>query len=198
MKAIIVTLVVLTTIEFSYSQPVFGVKGGINLNEIVIENAPFLPILTYENNVGFHIGIFSQFTLIEQLAIRPELQFIQKGANSDDSRINLNYLELPLLVSFAFIKMFRVEAGPSVSYLLSANALTDGTPDGSEVFDKPLDFGFTGGIRINFNNKISMVGRYYYGLSPNRSFPTTLPDFNPTSVNRNFQVGLSYLLTKVN
>jgi hypothetical protein len=197
MKLIIVTLIVLATLKFGYAQPVFGVKCGVNLNDVVVENAPFLPIHLYERNVGFNIGVFTQFNLIEKLALNTELQFIQKGANSDDIRINLNYLELPLLVSFTPIKMLSVEAGPGISYLISANA-QHGTPNASDVFDKPFDFGLTAGIKIHATDKISIVCKYYYGLSSVRDFVNIYIDTTPTSANRNWQFGMSYSFSNSN
>jgi len=196
-KLIIVTLVVLTTLEFGYTQPVFGIRGGINLNDIVMDGAPALPKHLYENNIGFHISVLSQFSLFKQLSICPELQFIQKGANSGDNRINLNYLELPIIISFAPLKILSVEAGPSMAYLLSAKeSPNDGTPDVSDVFDQPFDFGLTGGIKINATDKISIICRYYHGLNTIRSFPLTSPATNQTSVNQNFQFGMSYSFKK--
>jgi hypothetical protein len=134
--------------------------------------------------------------LVERLTISPELQFIQKGADSGNERINLNYLELPVVFSFAPVRILSLEAGPSISYLVSAKTSNPSARDVISPFDKPFDFGLNAGVGINLTNKISITGRYYYGLSSVRSFPQTLPDTNPTCTNRNFQMGISYLFKK--
>jgi hypothetical protein len=195
MKFTFAVFVVITTLSSCHSQH-FGVKGGINLNKISFEGAPSQPVQLYQNNVGFHVGVFSRYTLVERLTISPELQFIQKGADSGNERINLNYLELPVVFSFAPLRVLSLEAGPSISYLVSAKTSNPSARDVISPFDKPFDFGLNAGVRINLTNKISITGRYYYGLSSVRSFPQTLPDTNPTCTNRNFQMGISYLFKK--
>jgi hypothetical protein len=191
MKLIAPVLIFLMSLGYVYSQPVFTLKGGININDIIVESAPFLPTRLYEKSIGFHVGVISQFSLLKKLVISPELQFIQKGASSEETKVNLNYLELPLMISFTPIRILSIEMGPSASYLLSTNK-----NDLSEAFNEPFDFGLTSGVKINLSNKFSILGRYYYGFSSVRSFPTTSPDFNPSAKNKNFQFSLCYSLKR--
>ncbi len=200
-----VTFLILICVSQSYSQTLFGLKGGINYNEIVIENAPSLPLRLYQPNIGFHVGIFTRIR-ISKFYFNPELLFVQRGCNSSaylfgslqpatDTRINLNYIELPLLLTFFRFKLLSLEAGTNTSIKLSAKEISDnGKKDVSDRFNKPFDFGISGGIRAIIGQKISIAGRYYHGLLSVLQFPLTAPNTFPTSSSKTIQFSLHYLL----
>ncbi|MBK5279961.1 MAG: hypothetical protein JJE09_13970 [Bacteroidia bacterium] len=74
-KILIIFFLLIYTIN-SCSQISLGIKGGLNRNDIVIENAPFLPIGLYQPNIGFHVGLFS-YVHVSKLVLRPELLFVR-------------------------------------------------------------------------------------------------------------------------
>lgn len=210
MDKIIITSLLVICLSSAYGQAPFGIKAGINRNDIVIENAPFLPARLYQPNVGFHAGVFTQIRLFK-LYINPELQFVQRGCNSSaylfgsiqlgspqpasDTRINLNYIELPLLFTFFRFKSISLEAGPNTSIQLSAIEISDnGKKDVSDRFNKPFDFGINGGIKATIGPKISMVGRYYHGLGSVLQFPLYAPFTLPTGSSKTIQFSLHYWL----
>ena len=205
MSKFAVIFLILICVGQSNSQTFFGVKGGVNYNDIVIENAPFLPMSLYRPNIGFHVGVFTRIR-IANLYVNPELLFVQRGCNSStflfgsiqpatDTRINLNYIELPLLVTLFRFKLISLEAGPNTSVKLSAKEISDnGKKDVSDRFNKPFDFGISGGIRAIIGQKISIAGRYYHGLISVLQFPLTAPNTFPTSSSRTIQLSLHYLL----
>jgi len=205
MSKFAVIFLILICASQSFSQTLFGIKGGVNYNDIVIENAPFLPISLYRPNIGFHVGVFTRIRIVN-LYVNPELLFVQRGCNSSsfifgaiqpatDTRINLNYIELPLLVTLFRFKLISLEAGPNTSVKLSAKEISDnGRKDVSDRFNKPFDFGISGGIKAIIGQKISIAGRYYHGLGTVLQFPLVAPNTYPTSSSRNIQFSLHYLL----
>src|SRR6478736_5935191 len=91
---------------YSYGQFAFGLKGGININQLSVSNSSGGN--PYSTNMAFHFGLFGQLKLKEKLIFIPELQFTQRGANlQPDLRINLNYIELPVLISYRVIKQLN-------------------------------------------------------------------------------------------
>jgi hypothetical protein len=60
---IIVTSLFSICLSSAYGQTSFGIKAGINRNDILIENVPFLPIALYQPSIGFHAGIFAKKNL---------------------------------------------------------------------------------------------------------------------------------------
>jgi hypothetical protein len=99
-KIFLITLLlaIMFTATKSFGQPAFGVKGSFNffnlsqkdINGDKIDNS-MIP--------AFDAGVFVEFPLVDEFVIRPELLYTSKGAKSkdDDSKIHLNYVELPIL-----------------------------------------------------------------------------------------------------
>ena len=69
--------------------------------------------------VNYEVGKHSSFQM--------ELEFFQKGSreNPDSSNnynqylFRTNYIELPILYQYRFNKRFKLEAGPSLGFLVS-------------------------------------------------------------------------------
>ncbi len=80
----------------SIGQFSIGAKVGLNINNI---GSSIFAGDVYRTNVGFHVGVFGQIPIKGKFSLIPEVQYIQKGADSDiqnnlsssTGRINLNY-----------------------------------------------------------------------------------------------------------
>jgi len=170
MKRVIVIFFMLPA-GVAFAQMSFGIKAGMNINNIHT-NLPegFGYSGTGDGidpNLGFHIGVFTKVDLSKKFAFIPELQYIKKGFTMSDSdiRINLNYMELPLMFSYSPIKWIGVELGPGIAYRLAAKAHVSGhSADRSDVYDKKVDMSLNAGVRIYASQKLSMGVRYSYGL----------------------------------
>lgn len=174
-----------------FGQVSFGLKGGVNLNNIVTKDVPASIPFINQNDVaiGFHIGLFSQIKLTDRLSLIPELQYSQRGvkytSGGNSRTIKVNYLELPILASYS-IKSFAIDFGPQVSYRLSS------TIDAYKDFD----FGLIGGARFNFAGNFSMIAKYYYGLTAISEIAFTNSNGqslgNAGDYSRNIQFGIGY------
>lgn len=183
------------------AQPQWGLRAGMNFNEIDIGDTPSISVGYFRKNVGFHVGGFGEFGLIKNLSAHVGLQYIQKGANSSDydtrpstnTRINLHYIEAPVLISYKIFKIINLEAGPSISCLLSATETpADSSKDLDQIFSNDFDFGLNGGMRIAVYKNVALWARYYYGLTRPATF-SYLPTTSYDSKIKNLQVGLGYL-----
>lgn len=183
----------------SLAQVSFGVKGGMNLNYMLFNyelNGSILNEPDPISNVGFHLGGYMQVPLSKKFSFQPELQFSRRGTGD----FNLNYLELPLLVSFIPIKVIQLEFGANAAFLVSSSKAF--FSDGRKAFDA----GITGGVRYSLSKRIFISGRYYFGLFPahsvdlNKLYGSINPD-DPfissgsrilDTYNRNIQFSLGY------
>lgn len=152
----------------------FGLKGGLNLANLYVDDAS-----TEKMKVGFNAGIFWKLAVAEGFSIQPELLYSQKGAKATydnflqgegEYRFNLNYLELPLLATVNLGKHFNIHAGPYAGYLLSANVKDvedDGTINGAVELNEDnferFDYGVAAGLGLDIEN-FSLGARYNYGL----------------------------------
>jgi hypothetical protein len=200
MKRQILTCAILTCSYLTHGQFSFGVKAGANLNTLTASSSVGD---IYKSNVAFHFGVFGQLRIKEKFSIIPELQLNQRGAvlsssQSPDIRINLNYIDLPILFSYQPIKKISVDLGPDISFKTSATA-SDGktTSNVDNLYANNIDFGVSTGLRFNISAKVAIIGRYYYGLSSVDEITYLDVNANRTIikfVNRTLQFGLSYKL----
>lgn len=164
-----------------------GVKGGLNISDISIEDVEDAT----ESTSGLIAGGFIRFGLGEVLALQPELLYTQKGAEAEDTaegitaNLNLDYLEVPVLL-LARIPVEQspvrpvVFAGPAVAFELtcelegqsngtSATADCDDAAFEDELATKSVDVGAVFGAGVDFDLSdqavFTLEGRYTLGLT---------------------------------
>jgi len=146
-----------------------GVKGGANIFKVDGQG--------YDQgfHFGYNVGAFAELNFTSSWGIQPELLWNQTnyrtGSNFSDVYQNidgvndvkgkLNYLSVPLLLSFRPVKLISFQAGPQFGILLNQDKnLVNNTKD---AFKKG-DFSLVGGVQLNLAN-IVVGGRYVVGLT---------------------------------
>lgn len=154
--------------------PKFGIKGGLNLTNLFVDD-----VNDEHMRVGLNGGVYAKLPITRGFSIQPELLYSGKGAKleynnflegSGEYRFNLHYVELPVLAVINVAKNFNIHAGPYVSYLAGAN-ISDLKDDGSISNIKDLkadnfnrfDYGLAAGLGIDVQN-FTIGARYNYGL----------------------------------
>ncbi len=203
----ILTVFLIFPFTLAMSQVSFGVKGGMNLNHLVITNLPDQVEYDTKALLSYHAGVFSNIKLSDKFSVIPELQFIQKGYKmidnyatpSYEANHKINYLELPLMISYTPVKLLSIELGPTAGLSMGTKVVSDAGSNSINDLYEDFEFGLTGGLRFNLNEKFSITGRYYYGLSTiMETFFTEDGITGETSkmYNHNVQCALYYVLKK--
>lgn len=161
MKNKILLGVFLLTYCGAYAQSVFGIKGGFNHATIVGDASGVEP------KNSFHIGAFVIIKSSEKFAVIPEVVYSKQGAQvsgNSNLKVNYDYLNFPLMLTFYPTQNFFLQAGPQLGFLLSAE-LTDGT-DSENVKDQlnSTDLGLGFGIGVDLQSVI-LQARVNAGLS---------------------------------
>lgn len=154
------------------NKAVAGIKGGVNFSNLYADD------VDDENaRVGFHAGVYGQLFASDAFAIQPEVNYSTKGSRvmyrsgviDQETKFNLNYLDVPVLAVFKLGEAAEVHAGAYWAYLLGANIDTDGdlsndfrTVDRDNFDD--WDYGLVGGIGFNLGG-VQLGARYNYGLN---------------------------------
>ncbi len=160
-------------------RPRVGFKGGLNLSNLYVNN-------TDDENArfGWHAGVYGQLFSTEAFAIQPEINFSTKGTGitygsvgpgginlHHDQKINLSYIDIPVLAVFKLGPVAEIQAGPYWAYLLNAEIRNnDGDPNNEfdtqdrRNFDD-WDYGLVGGIGFNLGRGAQLGVRYNYGLN---------------------------------
>lgn len=160
----------------------FGLKGGLN-----ITNLASSPDVNYETKAGFYAGGLTHIHLNKSWALQPEIMYSAQGAQTNDTKVRLNYVNVPLQLQYMFDKGFRIQTGPQLGVLASATVKQgDNKTDVKESF-KTAEFGWTIGASYVGDAGLGIDGRYNHGI-------TRINENDGTNLyNRGFQVGLFYV-----
>lgn len=157
----------------------FGVKGGFNLTNVHGDDKGGIP--ARENLNTFHAGLYAQFGLNSKVAIQPELLYSRQGYRykqnaTGEQRVNrLDYLKLPVLLTYNFLDNVSVHVGPQIALLTKVkNAGVDQSLDNYGY--NSLDYGVVGGAEFRVG-PARIGGRYDLGLAKIRKdgYPTAGP-----------------------
>lgn len=147
----------------SFSQDIrFGIKGGLNLSDIVLTNYFDRDgEASYKMKAGEHAGVFAALDVTSDFGLTMEVLYSNKGTNAG-SKINLRYINLPILVQYKFSEKFLAEVGPEVGYLFSARSKLGNV---AHIWDSKIDIGLAIGVQYLITEKLSAGARYYAGFS---------------------------------
>jgi hypothetical protein len=159
----------------------FGVKLGFNSSTVEVTDGA-----DYDAKSGIHIGGLAHIHISDHFAVQPELVFSCLGGEVDDSKLKLNYINVPVLAQYMFSNGFRLQTGPQLGFLVSSELkFGDVEVDIDDAYNS-IDFGWTLGAGYVFSSGIGIDARYNIGLSD------ITDASNSEAKNRVFQLGLFY------
>lgn len=172
MKQVCVLLIALGIAANSYGQfATIGPKIGISHSSLSEDATQ--AIAAGDASVGFHAGLFARISILG-FYVQPEALFTSSGGQitytdpqtnfTEVKDMTYNKLDVPVMLGFKIGPLFRVNAGPSFSLLLNADAREDGTVQ--EVKDNYNDatVGFQAGVGVDIS-KLTLDLRYENNLS---------------------------------
>jgi hypothetical protein len=184
-RVLIISSLFLICWSNSSAQVSFGVKFGGNVNGLLDRTSGSLVYSANKEELsygsGFHVGFYSRFSK-GKLSFIPEIQYSKRNISNS----SYNLIELPLLLNYRISKFIEIDGGGSIDYLFS-----------SFPFEKEINLGVLGGLRLNISRSISILTRYSYGLTSMRDLDYTVlsPPSNTTNLKsywRMFQIGIAY------
>ena len=168
-KSLVILLVAITASATSFAQFRIGPKLGANIGKI--DGKGF----DEQYKLGYHLGAFAEIPLGKKFALQPEVlwnqinsdtasnfrQIYTELGNQDLKNPQLNYLSIPLLLTYKPAKVLSLQAGPQFGILLNKDkTLID---NGGEAF-KNGDFSMLFGAQLNIL-RVRVYGRYVIGLN---------------------------------
>ena len=153
----------------------YGVKGGLNIATWIGN------VGNVSSKIGINFGIFTAIKISNRFSIQPELIYSSQGIKfnsitvkiggvdySAEGKINLSYLDLPIMAKYYVFEKISLDFGPQLGFLTTAK--TEGTLNGNSLSQdikdnfKALDFGLNLGTEYVFSKNISAGVRYNFGL----------------------------------
>jgi len=146
-----------------------GIKAGANITKV--DGKSFKQEFKY----GYNLGGFAEIGLSNKFSLEPEVLFNQYSSTldssyksiyenviaSNQSKVKLNYLTIPLLLDYKFIGPIHLQAGPQFGILMSQDKSF--LQNGANAF-KNGDFSMVAGAQIKLA-QLRITGRYIIGLS---------------------------------
>ena len=157
----IITLLLFTA-GFAQRRTVeFGLKGGVNIANYSGNVNPTDP------RVGFHIGGLAHIhTSNPRLGIQPEIVYSTQGAKFSSGTHKIDYVNVPVLIQYLGRGGLRLETGPQIGALVSAEYEDN---EGAEYSIKNgferADFSWAFGLGFLSSSGLGLDARYNLGLS---------------------------------
>lgn len=170
-------------------KPIVGAKGGLNLANIGGET---------DNKVKLapHVGVYSEVFFDYFLMLQAELLLSFQGhaaANDFSNKLNLTYLNIPVMARYNLGYNLNVHAGVQFGFLLSAKSVyQDFEGDVKDQFNS-FELGIPLGVGYDLmDRKFNVTARYVIGL-------TNLSNTDIQTIHNNvFQVSVGVLLFRIN
>jgi hypothetical protein len=151
-----------------------GIKGGVSVILVSQDTVLHMP----DNTIGMRVGLFYSFKISEKISIDPEIAFVMKGvdyyADRLDKHVNFNFIEIPVVLHYRFLKNINIFLGPYFGFLVNQIEIEERSSDNplcrdgwtwvDSVMNK-FDFGISLGIRLLFGQKLFVEIMFNKGLN---------------------------------
>jgi len=168
-KSVLLSVILITVISIGVNAQgiQLGIKGGANIAQ---EQGR-----SFDNGFrfGYSLGAFAELNFNKNWGIQPELlwnEYTTRTATTaneiytdlgTNQNVSLNYLSVPVLLSFTPAKILTLQAGPQFGILINqTESISQSTKD---AFKKG-DVSFVGGAQLNLGF-IKIGARYYQQLN---------------------------------
>ncbi len=150
--------------------------------------------VTTDNTFGMNFGAVFNIGS-KNLTFKPGILFTQKGYEFSqyDTRLRINYLDVPLNLAYKFLDKIQVEAGPYLGYGLSARSHSGSNSRDVEFSDNGLS-NFDGGVNLGVS--YYLIPSMQLGLGYNLGL-IDIDNSNSGEIrNRYLSLNLTYYLGK--
>lgn len=170
-KGTLIIILLFSVTVITDAQQVFnaGIMAGLNISQI--EGDGF----SGYNKAGPAFGIFVNTFFMDGLAGQVEINYSSKGSQRNTTiedpryfRIELHYVEIPVLVRYFFPAGFSLEGGLSGGYLFSSREKDEVSEIPIITPFKKTEFAFIAGASWHITQNLSLIPRFSYSILPVR------------------------------
>ena len=162
MKKFLLVVALVSIIGYTADAQRFGVKGGLNFNDLGDVEKSFSN--TYDKRTGFHFGVMYQAEISGTgIAVQPELMYMRTGVKNHGDGIYTDNLILPVNLQLGLdLIMLR-------PYILVAPYVTYAVGKGDEFADAKwgdinrFNYGIGAGIGLDIW-RLQITGKYNWDM----------------------------------
>ena len=203
MKKSILTIMILGMIISAEAQLSFGAKAGISfVNQKRTEKKGYSTYDT-KGRTGFHIGVFADKQIWNNIYVQPAVIFSKKGATHTSAYsgsvtdVSMNYIDLPLNVVYKYPVSFGKLVGgmgPVLSYAVSGKLEQSGKT--KKMFSDELKNWKRGDISGNIMAGVELNNGFMASISYQSGLTDIYKDEIPTIKNRQFSISVGYMIAQ--
>lgn len=148
-KTIFITLIFLFSFK-SFSQGIdLGIKVGANFTTLT-------DFPNVDTKTGLNLGGFFTIKFNDKIAVQGDVLYSQQGAELDVGKVDLGYVNIPVVFKYYLIKRLNIHLGPQFGVIVNDDDVIPAeSNDVSGVVGLGLDLPL--GFRVD--------GRYNFGLT---------------------------------
>ncbi len=114
--------------------------------------------------VGFIGGAEAEYQATDMISITGGLLYSMQGSKVEDRKVNLGYLNVPVLCNVYVAQNLAVKLGAQLGFNVSAKIKENGKSTDFSNYYNTLDFSIPVGLSYEFNNVV-LDARYNWGVS---------------------------------
>ncbi|HEX4372796.1 MAG TPA: porin family protein [Puia sp.] len=167
-RSVFLSVILITVMSIGANAQGFhvGVKGGANLFKI--DGRSF----NEDYNFDYNVGAFAEIYFNKSWGIQPELLWNQTNFRTsqnfndivpngfNDLKGSLNYLTMPILLSYRPAKIISLQFGPQFGILVNQTEIVDS----AKAAFRHGDLSLVGGAQLNLGG-FKIGARYFIGLN---------------------------------
>ena len=160
-KKVLVFALILVAFNCNAQDFNMGIKAGVNISKLTEPS-----YVKYRE--GVVLGLFFELYLDEKYGFQTDLLLSQQGLadKNEDIKVNIDYLNIPILFNYLVVKNFKIQAGPQFGYVTHSESkgayLGFNGHLGSTI---KFDCSAVIGIGWNFLEFMRFEARYNIGLT---------------------------------
>jgi hypothetical protein len=161
---------VLFALPGAYAQKfTLGLRGGFVVSTITAgKNNPGRSFLSPMPSYSFGSTMHYRFSDSSSWSLRAEPGYSRLGCSYKDAMVNgniaLEYINVPLLVSFSPVSKLYIEAGPEFAFLGNSKIIVDGKPRRLRNYEYMTVSGIIG-VSYDVMNRVNAGIRYSHGVT---------------------------------
>ena len=198
-KSILILILYLIIIFPLFSNNIkLGLLSGLDITNSHVINKPNGISRYYYPMISYNLNGYFEFVKSEKFTLTLEPGFIRKGGimkGENNVRIQLNYIQIPVLIDYYLNDIIYLSIGPEISRLLNSNIKVEDFI-GITYYDIPIELSGIIGFNCNLTNKIDVGFRYNHGITYVKSIEYTNQFGDLTRIskeyNQYFQILLKY------
>ncbi len=171
-KVVILCLLALLICNDAKSQQFGGgIMGGLSAGQVDGDTQKGY------KKMGFYGGMYVTYDFNKLLGIKIETFYIGKGAKKvinkvEEFKSQLNYIEMPFMLSIKPVNQFRFNIGLAGAYLINSKLFETTYEIPKELYDiNKFDWGGIATGEYFFSEKLALNVRFEYSIIPIRQEP---------------------------